>query len=75
MFKSQNWVCWCKPLVPAWGDRGRQVSVNLRVVWSTKQVSGQDSQSYIEKPCLKKTQNKKNKIKRENIRPDMIANS
>ena len=39
---------------PSTQDRGRQISVSSKPVWSTKQVPGQDRlQSYIEKPCLK----------------------
>ena len=40
------------PLIPALWEAEADKSLSLRPIWSTEQV--QDSQGYIEKPCLQK---------------------
>jgi hypothetical protein len=46
------------------GDRGRQISVNWRLAWSTE---FRDIQGYTKKPCLDNKQTKQNKTKQNKI--------
>jgi hypothetical protein len=46
--EAEQW--WYKPLIPALVRQRRGVSKSSRPAWATEQI--QDSQGYIERPCL-----------------------
>jgi hypothetical protein len=63
-----SWAWWHKPLIPALGGQ-RQVDFWVRSQPGL-QSEFQDSQSYTEKPCLKKTKTNQNKQTNKKTKPN-----